>query len=358
MTSLFRRYLLAVVLLVGVSGALLLSDLGSREGATSGTDRRARVALLQHASQAILDEGVNGIIAGLAERGFVEGRNLEIRRFNAEGDAAVSNAIAREMVNGDNDLLITVSTVSLQAVANANTRTRRNHVFALVSNPAIAGVGVSAENPLDHPAWLAGYGTMQPVAAALDLARQMKPDLRKVGVVWNAAEANSESQLRIAREHAKRLGVVLEEVTVDTSAAVGEAAAALCARGVEAIFVPGDVMVMVAVESVVAAANRAGIPVFTVTPPMIDKGSLFDIGADYFRVGLEAGRLAGEILAGRSPASVEIVNFMPELVMVNEGVLSAVEKRGWQLPDPVKNRVHRFLDPTGASRKGPAAGSE
>jgi ABC-type uncharacterized transport system substrate-binding protein len=312
------------------------------------------VAILQHASQAVLDEGVQGLLSGLAEGGFVEGKNLRVRRFNAEGDVAVSNAIAREMVNGDFDLLLTVSTVSLQAVASANVQTRKKHVFALVSNPSNTGVGISAENPLDHPAWMAGYGTMQPVVPAFEMARAMNPNLKKVGVVWNAAEANSEGQILLARAYCKQHGMELVETTVDTTAGVGEAAAALCARGVEAIFAPGDVMVMVALDTLVAAANRAGIPVFTVTPSFVKKGALFDIGADYFRVGQETGRLAAEILNGRDPASVEIVNFMPELVMLNEGVLEKVASRGWTFPESIRSRAHGVLQSDGTEVPGPA----
>ena len=60
------------------------------------------------------------MIAGLAEQGWMAGENLQIRFYNAEGDNTVSQAIAKEMVNGGNDFLMTISTPSLQAVANAN----------------------------------------------------------------------------------------------------------------------------------------------------------------------------------------------------------------------------------------------
>ena len=68
------------------------------------------------------------------------------------------HAIAKEMAGGGYDLLMTISTVSLQAVANANKAGGTKHVFALVSDPSIAGVGVSKADPLDHPAHLAGFG--------------------------------------------------------------------------------------------------------------------------------------------------------------------------------------------------------
>jgi ABC-type uncharacterized transport system substrate-binding protein len=352
-----RRLALGLLLIAGASALLLVSDLGSRAKPAHKPKRDgvAKVSLLQPASQAVLDDGVRGIVDALAARGYADGKALKLTRYNAEGDAANSAAIARQMAGSDADLLVTVSTLSLQAVANANRATRKPHVFALVSDPAATGVGISAKDPLDHPAWLAGYGTMQPVEPAFRIAREMKPDLARVGVVWNAAEANSEAQIKLAREVCTGLGIELMESTIDSSAGVGEAAAALVARGVQAIFVPGDVMVMVGVDQLVAAANKGGVAVFSVIPPNARKGALFDIGADYYEVGRHAGELAADVLEGREPAKVPIVNFLPESVFLNEQALADLAAKGWSLPDSVRKRARVVIDAAGNEQPGPAA---
>lgn len=358
MLETFRRLILGVALIVGAAALLLFSDLGSRvqSAPTPKRDRPARVSLVQPASQAVLDDGVRGMVDALAARGFVDGKTLALRKYNAEGDAGVSNAIAKEMVNSDADLLLTVSTLSLQAVANANRTVHKPHVFALVSDPSATGVGISHENPLEHPAWMAGYGTMQPVEQAFQIARQMKPDLKRVGVVWNAAEANSEGQLKIARKVCTALGIELLESTIDSSSGVGEAASALVARGVEAIFVPGDVMVMVGIEPLLAAARKGDVAVFSVIPPNARRGALFDIGADYYEVGRHSGELAADVLDGHDPAKIEIINFLPESVFINEQTLTSLAQKGWSLPDSVRQRAKVIIGPDGKEQPGPAAG--
>ena len=358
MLEICRRLALGFALIAGAAALLLFSDLGSRVQASKAPkrDRPVRVSLAQPASQAVLDEGVRGMVEALAARGYVDGTTMTLRKHNAEGDVATAAAIAREMANGDSDLLLTVSTISLQSVANANRVTRKPHVFGVVSDPAAAGVGISRDQPLDHPAWMAGYGTMQPVESAFKIAREMKPDLKCVGVVWNAAEANSEAQILIARKVAAELGIELMEATIDSSSGVGEAAGALIARGVEAIFMPGDVMVMVGVDPLLAAAKKSDVAVFSVIPPNARKGALFDIGADYYEVGRHVGELAADVLDGRDPAKVEIVNYMPESVIVNEQTLAALEKKGWRLPDSVRQRAKILIGPDGVERPGPAAG--
>jgi ABC-type uncharacterized transport system substrate-binding protein len=356
MLETFRRLALGLLLIAGAAALLLFSDLGSRtEAAKKNARGPVKVSLLQPASQAVLDDGVRGMIDALAARGYADGKGIALTKFNAEGDAANSAAIARQMTGSDADLLLTVSTLSLQSVANANRDTRKPHVFALVTDPAATGVGISAKDPLDHPAWMAGYGTMQPIEPAFQIARAMKPDLARVGVVWNAAEANSEAQIKLARKVCADLGIELIESTIDTSAGVGEAAAALVARGVQAIFVPGDVMVMVGIDPLLAAAKKNAVAVFTVIPPNARKGALFDLGADYYQVGRHAGDLAADILDGRDPATVPIVNYLPESLFVNEQTLAALAAKGWRLPAEVRARAKVLVAADGAEHAGPAA---
>lgn len=346
-----RRLLLGIFLIMAAAAVLLLSDLGSRvkTAAVAKSGRTMRVALLQHASQPILDQGRAGMITGLKEKGWEQGRNLELKIYNAEGDNAVSQTIAKEMAGGGYDLLMTISTVSLQAVANANKAGGTPHVFALVSDPSVTGVGVSKTNPLDHPAHLAGFGTMQPIPQAFKIAREMNPALKKIGVVWNAAEANSEAQVKLARKVCADFGIELMESTVDNSSGVAEAAGALVARGAEALWMGGDVTVMTAADSLISTAKKGRIPVFTVIPPNVKKGSLFDLGADYPEVGRLAGNLAGEILNGRKPAEVPITNVMPEMFAVNLQATKNLQTP-WQINEELQKRANLLIDDAGAEQ--------
>jgi len=347
-----RRLALGVVLILAASAVLLQSDLASRQKAQAERDSAHRVmklAFLQHASQSILDEGRDGIIAGLAEGGWREGDNLQIKRYNAEGDNTVGQAIAREMVSAGHDLLMTITTPSLIAVANANRNAQIPHVFGLVADPASTGTGISRDDPLSHPAWMAGYGTLQPTKRAFDLAREINPSLKTVGVVWNPSESNAESQVKIARQVCASLGITLMEANAENSAGVGEAAAALQARGVEAIWVCGDVTVMTAIDSLMAVAKKARIPVFSVLPPNIKHGALFDIGADYHEVGRLTGLLAAEVLSGRSPATIPVENCMPEVFMVNLQTAAGLDAK-WQIPPALLAKAQTIIDVDGQER--------
>src|SRR5262245_63528443 len=147
-----------------------------------------RIAILQHANTAVLDEGIRHTIEGLASRGFRDGDTLTIDRFNAQGDMPTGIAIARQVTSGGYDLVITSSTPSMQAVANNNREGRTRHLFTLVADPFASGVGLDRANPLKHPPYMVGQGTFPPVDTKIALERTMLPALQRVGVAGGQSD--------------------------------------------------------------------------------------------------------------------------------------------------------------------------
>ena len=117
---------------------------------------------------------------------------------------AVGNAIASQIVNGDYDLVLTSSTPSMQAVANANREGRVRHVFGIVADPFVAGIGLDHANPMKHPKHMVGQSTFLPVNDVFRLVKESLPGLRVVGTAWNPAEANSRAFVMAARETVAR----------------------------------------------------------------------------------------------------------------------------------------------------------
>lgn len=345
-----KRLGLGIFLIVLTSGILLVSDWNQRTGARGGMPK---VALLQHASQKVFDDGLAGLKDALAEGGFAEGRNIAIQYFNAEGDMGTSNTIAKQMANGGYDLLLSMSTLSLQAVANANKDGKTRHVYGVVSDPSVAGVGVSSTNPLDHPKHMAGIGSMQPVESAFRMARQCLPGLKRVGVVWNAGEANSLATMKIARAVARETGIELLEANADNTSAVREAADSIVARGAQAIWTGGDLTVIVAMDSVIAAAQKGRIPVFSNIPDGTRKGALFDLGANFREVGHEFGKIAVDVLHGKDPATIPTRNVVPERLYINKTALKNL-KEPWNLPADAIQKADLLIDEQGVHEKAVA----
>jgi ABC-type uncharacterized transport system substrate-binding protein len=344
-----KPFVLSVSLIVAVAALLLALD-DSGKKAASGLPR---VALVQHASQVVLDEAVAGIVRGLANQGYVDGKTVSLKFYNAQGDLPTANDIAKQVTSGSTELIITTSTVSMQSVANANRKSKVRHVFGTVTNSASAGIGVSATDSLDHPPYLTGMNSLMPVDKVIKLARELNPGLRRLGLVWHSSEANSQIYTAHARVACKELGIELLEADAENSSAVSMAAKSLVSRNVDAFIITGDVVVLVAADAVIAAARADHIPVFTIIPPTVRKGALFDLGANYNVLGYEVGLLAGRVLAGTDPATVPIINRVPEKLAFNLTALKGL-RGNWRIPPELLARADVYIDESGEHVKGGA----
>ena len=341
-----KKLTLGVILIAVAGGILLNSDLASRHGANKLSKGSLRIAFVQHASIPALDEGAEGVIKALADRGYSDGGKITIKRYNSEADIGTANSIAREVTGGDNDLIISISTVSLQTVANANRNgSHTPHVFGIVTDPYAAGVGIDPTNHALHAPYMTGYGSMQPVQSVFEMARAMRPELKTVGLVWNAAEANSLAQTKAARKVCSDLGITLLEANAENSSAALEALNSLISRGVEAVWLSGDITVSLASESIINSCKKAGIPTFSSLPPKVTKGALFDLGANYPEIGMATGKLAADVLDGKSPATIPVENLIPMVFYYNDTVLPSLRQR-WVIPDDIRKRADGWVTAT------------
>ena len=305
-----------------------------------------RVAIFQFISHPVVGLCVEGVVDGLRSEGFVDDKTVRLRRYNSEGDFPTANSIARGIVDGDYDLVVTLTTPALQTMASANRDGHLIHVFGAVTDPFSAGVGIQAEDPLDHPPHLAGIGTFEPVREVLTLAKKIYPELRRVGTIWNASEAGSAACVKLAREVCAELGCEFCEVTVENSAGVLEAAKAVVGRDLDVILVSGDNTVLSAFECVVRTATEAGLPVITTDTASAAKGALLNLGADPARVGRFTGTLAARILRGLEPADVPIENVIPECLTLGLQHLDRFEPC-WHVPAEVRARAVEIYDESG-----------
>jgi ABC-type uncharacterized transport system substrate-binding protein len=348
-----NRLLLGLLLIAAAAAILLVSDLNHRVERST----LPRVAILQFSTRPILDACVTGLLDGLEKEGFVDGQGMKVERYNAENDLATANTISHSIVDRRYDLVMTVSTPCLQAFAGVNQKGTVNHVFCGVTDPFSAGVGISSKDPTKHPKHLAGIGTFQPVESTFRIAKQLYPDLKRVGEAWNPAEACSEACTVKARAICKELGIELIEANVDSSSAVLEAVNSLISRGAQAIWIGGDNTVEIAVDSIIQASRKAKIPVFSNSPGNLERGLLYALGADYEEVGNTAGILAGKILKGLDPASVRIEDVMPESLALNLGALKLL-RDPWSAPPDLIASAAVVLDENGTALKKQTAAPE
>jgi ABC-type uncharacterized transport system substrate-binding protein len=160
--------------------------------------------------------------------------------------------------------------------------------------------------------------------------RAIFPKAKRVGLLWNPAEANSEACTLKAREAVRKYNFELIEINVTTTDEVKDGLAALLNKGIDIFFTSGDNTVILAFPMIAAILKEHRIPYFTNDPSDVERGSFFSIGADYFEVGVETAKIAERVMAGEAPKDIPIRNFVPERIGVNRDLASLY---GVKIPD-------------------------
>jgi putative ABC transport system substrate-binding protein len=260
------------------------------------------------------DQCVQGLIDGLKASGFEEGRNLEVRRTDAQGEMINIPAMLQNYDSSDVDLIMTISTPCLAGACN-----RVKHkpvVFTCVTDPIAAGAG---KTRTDHMPFVTGVGSFPPISRTLDMMQKLVPGLRAVGTMYNPAEANSVKEMTVAREVFRDRGVRLEEVALAGSNEVLQAVQILAGRDIQVVWLPGDNTAEQGYEGAVKAAKDARLPLITDECSELPRGGLACLGISLHSAAVASGRLAGRVLLGANPKDLPLEEVAVEELAISRG---------------------------------------
>ena len=329
---------MGTALIVFLSTILLVSDLGHRKTRASAANsapggRQFKAAIVYFARDVGTDQCVQGLIDGLKTSGIDEGRNLEIKRADAQGEMINIPAILQNYDESDVDLIMTISTPCLSGACN---RVRHKPVvFTCVTDPLVAGAGKSRT---EHLPFVTGVGSFPPVDHTLDLMQRLIPGLKSVGTVYNPAEANSVKEMSVAREIFRTRGIRLEEVTVNASNEILQSVQILTSKGIQAVWVPGDNTAIEGYEGAVKGASDAHLPLITEDCDSLPRGGLACIGVSAYSSGLASGTLAGRILRGTTPKDLPFEEVAVEELSISR---SNASQLGIKIPDELAKHLRR-----------------
>lgn len=294
------------LLVFGLSLLMLLSLVGcgaTNSGASatgSGEKKAIKIGIIQIVEHPALDAARLGFLETLKANGYVEGKNLTVDYQNAQGDQSILQSIAQKFASAKLDLVLAIATPSAQAMASATKDIPI--LITAVTDPVEAHLVDSMDKPGKN---VTGTTDMNPLKEQFDLMMKLVPTVKKVGIIYNAGEINSQVQVKMAKKVAADLGLEVVEATVTTSADVLQASQSLVGK-VDTIYVPTDNMVVSAAQSVVQVANKNKIPIISGESSVVDKGALATIGINYSKLGKQTGDMALRILKGEKPQDMAI----------------------------------------------------
>ncbi len=176
-------------------------------------------------------------------------------------------------------------------------------VFAAISDPMGAKIVSSLTKPGGN---VTGSSDHIDVAESLKLLQEVKPDLKKLGYLYNASEANSVSTLKVLKDAANKVGIEIIPSSASKPSDVQAATRALVGK-VDLIFIPADNTVLSVLEGASKVTQETNTPLFTVDANSIGRGPFMTQGVNFYDVGVDAGKLVVRILKGEKPGDIDIV---------------------------------------------------
>lgn len=331
-------------LFAAVAAMSLLAGCASSTGAsssTSSTEKSYKVGLAQLVDHPSLNTIRDAILDEFDKQGYKDGENIKIDYQNAAGKTASLDSIMSGYQADGDDAIIAIATPT--AMSAQNYANEIPVIFSAVSDPAGAGLVETLEAPGGN---ITGTSDEVQVEQIIDLMLQLSPEVKTVGVLYNAGEANSVSNITRFKEYAKSKGLTVKEKTGTDTTTLQQAAQALMPEA-DAIFSPNDNTVATAMTSLGQMAKEAGIPYYVGADSMVATGGFATVGIDYEQLGRETAKMTIEVLNGAKPATMPVKVFKDNLnVYVNEDVLKALESNGKvkvELPAGMKDQNNLVL---------------
>jgi putative tryptophan/tyrosine transport system substrate-binding protein len=241
---------------------------------------------------------------GLAEAGFVEGRNVAIEIHSAEGrgdrlPALAANLALRRVA------LIFAPTGSAAMAAKEATRTIPV-VFAMGGDPVETGLVASLNHPGGNLTGIAILGA-EIATKRLDLLRKLVPAASSMAMLSGPANLSFNlAEARYMQAAARVFGVPVLLLHAGTEREITQAFASLVEQKVGALLIGASVTLDAASDQIIALAAHHGIPTMFFNRSSVLAGALLSYGPDGPDANRQAGVYAGRILKGENPADLPV----------------------------------------------------
>ena len=307
--------------------AAMAAGCGGSDQASGSGDKTYHVGIVQLVEHSALDAANKGFVDGLKERGFEEGKNLTIDRQNAQADQSNLQNIAQRFVSAKLDLICAIATPAAQTMANA---TKDIPILGTaITDYEGAKLVKSNKEPGGN---VSGTSDMNPIKEQIDLLLKIKPDAKVIGTIYSSSEVNSEVQIKAMTEYAESKGLTVKVATISTVNDIQQAAQSLIGS-VDAFYEPTDNVVASAMPTLIDITNAAKVPVICGEPNMLKSGGLATYGIDYYKLGVQTGHMAADVLEGKAKTATLPVELAKDLkVSVNK---KAAALLGITLPEDV-----------------------
>jgi putative tryptophan/tyrosine transport system substrate-binding protein len=264
------------------------------------------IGILYSGTQEAFQADLNAFRTGLAELGFIGGKNVDFEYRYAENQLDRLPALASDLVHRRATVIFSANTAATILAAKAATNSIPV-VFSMGADPVAIGAVASLAKPSGN---ITGVTVLagELIGKRLELLHEIVPSAETIGYLVNTANpAFSEAALKVRTDSAyDSLGLRLLIVDASTPSDIDRAFESIVSKKAGALLVGPDTLFQAQQAKIIALAARYGIPASYPWPEDVSAGGLFSYGADFLDVFHKAGVYVGRILNGEKPADLPV----------------------------------------------------
>ena len=312
---------------LGIAALGVLAVAGCGEQAAKGDNKTYKVGIVQLVEHSSLDDANRGFVDGLKARGYEEGKNLTIDRQNAQADQSNLQNIVQRFISDKVDLICAIATPAVQSAANATKD------IPIVGTAVTDYVSAKVVKSNDAPGGnVTGTSDLTPIAEQIDLLMKLYPNAKTIGTIYSSSEVNSEIQVKAMKEYAESKGLTVRVATISTVNDIQQAAQSIV-NEVDVFYEPTDNVIASAMPTLTSVTDPAGKGVICGYVGGVTAGALATKGIDYYKLGVQTGNMAADILEGKAkPSDMKIETAHDLVVVINK---KNAEKIGLTIPADV-----------------------
>jgi ABC-type uncharacterized transport system substrate-binding protein len=277
---------------------------------------------------------------GLAEAGFVEGKNVAIEYRWLEGHNDRIQEMVADLVRRRVAVIVIPNNTASALAAKAATQTIPI-VFNIGSDPVAMGLVAT----LSHPGKNATGVTMQQTAVTakrLQLLHELVPTATSIAMLVNPGNPRlAEAEANEAQQAARTFGVDLLVLKAGNWHEIDASFAALVQQQAGALLINSDVFYVSRTAQLVALAARYVVPTSYGFLEQGAAGGLMCYGADLAATQYTVGVYTGRILKGEKPGDIPVEQVTKVQLILNMKTAKAL---GLTVPLSLLGRADKVIE--------------
>jgi len=264
-----------------------------------------RIGTLHTSSSSDEADRVAALQRGLAELGYLAGRNVLFVNRNAGTQVSRLPELATELVHSGVDVIVTATNPTTLAAKKATTTIPI--IMTVGVDPVAAGLVASLARPGANVTGLTfDVDAKQLAAKRLEILKELIPSVARVAILWNPGYGPGMSRVKGTEEAAHKFGIVTVSVQLSEQSDLERTFTEIRRARADALTVLSDPVVVGRRTEITGLAARYRIPAIYALREFVQDGGLVSYATSLLDQWRRAARYVERILKGTKPSELPI----------------------------------------------------